>query len=137
MASVTFAKSFIGAVLVALLIVVGYICHLNYSGATRIAAGLTAYKAQVQRVQAQGRGKYHSYVVLNVNGEDIPSTLDAKIGEVGSTVTVWSGPDFSFSYTHKTQIQERALRSWTTFCLLLVIETFVFMAMYSKAGKKA
>jgi hypothetical protein len=136
MASVNFAKSFIATVLVALLIVVGYICHLNYSEATRIAARLNAYKAQVQRIQAQGRGNYCSYVVLNVDGKTIPSTLDTKIGEVGSIVTVWSGPKFSFSYTHKNQIQERALRSWATFLLLLLFEIFVFMAMYSKATNK-
>jgi hypothetical protein len=137
MASVNFAKSFIAAVLVALLIAVGYICQHKHLEATRITTQLKAYKVQVQKVQSQGRGNYYSFVVLDVNGVNVSSTLDTKIGEVGSNVTVWSAPDFSLAYTHKTQIQERAQRSWVVFFLLLTAVALALFAMFSKANNKA
>ena len=130
-------KSFIAAVLVALLVIVGYVCQSKNSEAARIAEQLNAYEAQVQRVQHYGKGNYYSFVVLNVNGKKVPSTLDAKVGEVGSIVTVWSSPNFSFSYAHKTQPQEQAKRSWMVFFLLLPIVLMILVAMFSRAGSKS
>ena len=132
MASVNLVKSFIAAVLVALLVIVGYICQSKNSEATRIAEKLNAYEAQVQRVQHYGKGNYYSFVVLNVNGENFPSTLDSKVGEVGSIVTIWSSPNFSLSYAHKSQPQERAKRSWMVFLIFLPIVLMILFAMFSR-----
>lgn len=122
--------------LVGLSLIFSYIYWYQNSEARRITAQLKPYEARVETVKPYGKSRYYSVVALNVNGESVLSRMDAKAGEVGATVTVWSRPQFAVSYADRMQLQNLASRSWLLF-LIILPNVFVFLLMmFSTSGKK-